>query len=52
MRGNVASIVARTEAARPEGDAKLAMGKPRPAATHGEETHSENAQGEHAGESH
>jgi len=27
MRANVASIVARTEAARPEGDAKLVMGK-------------------------
>ena len=36
MRGNVASIVARTERARPEGDANLAMGKAKPAPTHGE----------------
>jgi NADH-quinone oxidoreductase subunit M len=42
MRGNVASIVARTERARPEGDARLALGKPKPVQTHGE----------HAGESH
>ena len=34
MRGNVASIVARTEAAKPEGDAKLAMGKAQDVAAH------------------
>ena len=42
IRGNVASLVARTEHARPEGDAKLAMGAPAKTVSHGE----------HAGESH
>jgi NADH-quinone oxidoreductase subunit M len=42
MRANVASIVARTERARPEGDARLAMGKVTdlaPHAAHGGEQH-------------
>ena len=42
MRGNVASIVARTEAVRPEGDAQLAMGKGKPT-----ETHDDHAEGAH-----
>jgi NADH-quinone oxidoreductase subunit M len=50
MRANVASIVARTERARPEGDAKLAMGKisdiAHRAAQHGEAEHAEAGQGE------
>jgi len=47
MRGNVASIVARTERAKPEGDAKLAMGKVAPAAAHeGEAGHGPAAEGE------
>jgi NADH-quinone oxidoreductase subunit M len=50
MRANVASIVARTERARPEGDAKLAMGKindiAHHAAEHGEPKHAEAGQGE------
>jgi NADH-quinone oxidoreductase subunit M len=49
MRGNVASIVARTERVRPEGDARLAMGAPKPAETHGEHA---GTHGAHAGESH
>jgi NADH-quinone oxidoreductase subunit M len=50
MRANVASIVARTERARPEGDAKLAMGKisdiTHRAAEHGEAEHAEAGHGE------
>ncbi|MBO9581084.1 MAG: NADH-quinone oxidoreductase subunit M [Sphingobium sp.] len=44
MRANVASIVARTERARPEGDARLAMGKASDIAAHAE--HREAARGE------
>ena len=41
MRGNVASIVARTEAAKPAGDAQLAMGKAKDGAAH--DDHAEGA---------
>ncbi len=37
MRANVSSIVARTERARPEGDARLAMGKIGDLAPHAEQ---------------
>ncbi|MBO9670580.1 MAG: NADH-quinone oxidoreductase subunit M [Sphingobium sp.] len=49
MRANVASIVARTERARPEGDARLVMGKVSDIAAHaahGEATHGEVQHGE------
>ncbi|MBT2185496.1 NADH-quinone oxidoreductase subunit M [Sphingobium nicotianae] len=45
IRGNVASLVARTERAKPEGDAKLVMGKVAPAA-HEETEHGPAAGGE------
>jgi NADH-quinone oxidoreductase subunit M len=44
MRGDVASIVARTERARPEGDAKLVMGKGAPVIEHGAEMGGESSQ--------
>ncbi len=47
MRGNVASIVARTEAAKPQGDAKLVMGKPHAVAAHGSDSHGEPAGSAH-----
>jgi NADH-quinone oxidoreductase subunit M len=39
MRSDVASIVARTAPARPEGDARLALGKPAPVQAHQEQDH-------------
>ena len=41
MRANVTSLVARIDRAKPEGDAQLAMGKARPAATATHEAHGE-----------
>jgi NADH-quinone oxidoreductase subunit M len=48
MRGNVTSLVIRMDRAKPEGDAQLAMGKPKPAAEQAE-AHGAAA---HGGESH
>jgi NADH-quinone oxidoreductase subunit M len=48
MRGNVTSLVVRMDRAKPEGDAQLAMGKPKPAAEQAE-AHGAAA---HGGESH
>jgi NADH-quinone oxidoreductase subunit M len=51
MRADVASLVARIDRAKPEGDAKLAMGKPVPAAAH-HEGHAEEPEAAVHGEAH
>jgi len=45
MRNDIGALVARVDRARPEGDAKVAMGAPKPAAEHGAAEHGGDAHG-------